>query len=260
MAEAEVGDDVYGEDPTVNRLQDRAAEMFGREAALFVPSGSMGNLICVRIHTQHGSEVICESRGHTFNFENASLSAVAGCLARPVKTENGVMTWDDIEPAVPPKAYYRAQTALVVLENTHNMAGGTVFPPEIQDDVCDRAHRHEIPVHLDGARIFNAAAATGRSVAELTRRVDSIMFCLSKGLGAPIGSLILGSREFIEKAWVFRKMFGGRSCGKIIGGRNVWQKDCGRYLPSALVMRSRQTLSSSMSLRLGSMQVCSLAA
>jgi threonine aldolase len=209
MAEAEVGDDVYGEDPTVNRLQDRAAEMFEREAALFVPSGSMGNLICVRIHTDHGSEVICESRGHTFNFENASLSAVAGCLARPVKTENGVMTWDDIEPAVPPKAYYRAQTALVVLENTHNMAGGTVVPPEIQDDVCDRAHRHGIPVHLDGARIFNAAAATGRSVAELTRRVDSIMFCISKGLGAPIGSLILGSREFIEKAWIFRKMFGG---------------------------------------------------
>lgn len=209
MAEAEVGDDVYGEDPTVNRLQDQAAEIFEREAALFVPSGTMGNLICVRIHAEHGSEVICESRGHTFNFENAALSAVAGCLARPVNTENGVMTWNDIEPAVPPKAYYRAQTALVILENTHNMAGGTVFPLQIQDEVCDQAHKHGIPVHLDGARIFNAAAATGRDVAELTRNVDSIMFCISKGLGAPVGSLILGSREFIEKARVFRKMFGG---------------------------------------------------
>jgi threonine aldolase len=209
MAEAEVGDDVYGEDPTVNRLQDRAAEMFEREAALFVPSGTMGNLICVRIHSDHGSEVICEARGHTFNFENASLSAVAGCLARPVDTKSGVMTWSDIEPAVPPRAYYRAQTALIVLENTHNMAGGTVVPSDIYEDVCDRAHERGIPVHLDGARIFNAAAATGKSVAEMTRKVDSIMFCVSKGLGAPVGSLILGSREFIERAWVFRKMFGG---------------------------------------------------
>jgi threonine aldolase len=119
------------------------------------------------------------------------------------------MTWSDIEPAVPPRAYYRAQTALIVLENTHNMAGGTVAPSDIYEDVCDRAHERGIPVHLDGARIFNAAAATGKSVAEMTRKVDSIMFCVSKGLGAPVGSLILGSREFIERAWVFRKMFGG---------------------------------------------------
>jgi len=209
MAEAEVGDDVYGEDPTVNRLQDRVAEMFEREAALFVPSGSMGNLICIRVHCDHGSEVICESRGHTFNFENASLSAVAGCLARPVATETGVMTWGDIEPSVPPPAYYRAQTALIVLENTHNMAGGTVVPAQVQEDICDRAHERGISVHLDGARIFNAATATGKSVAEMTRKVDSIMFCVSKALGAPVGSLILGSREFIEKARVFRKMFGG---------------------------------------------------
>lgn len=209
MAEAEVGDDVYGEDPTVNRLEARAAEIFQREAALFVPSGSMGNLIAIRIHCDHGNEVICESRGHIYNFEMAAMAAIAGCLARPVQSADGILTWEHIEPAIRPKVYYRAQTGLVSLENTHNIAGGVVLPPTKQEETCDRAHERKIPVHLDGARIFNAATALGKVVAEVTRKVDSIMFCLSKGLGAPVGSMLVGSRAFIEKARVYRKMFGG---------------------------------------------------
>ncbi len=209
MAEAEVGDDVYGEDPTVNRLEQRAAELFEREAALFVPSGSMGNLISIRIHCDHGSEVICEARGHIFNFELASMAAIAGCIPRPVTVDDGITTWKHIEPAIRPKVYYRAPTGLISLENTHNMAGGTILPPALQEEICDRAHERGLPVHLDGARIFNAAVALKKSVAEITRKVDSIMFCVSKGLGAPVGSLILGSRAFIERARVFRKMFGG---------------------------------------------------
>ncbi|MDA2914034.1 low-specificity L-threonine aldolase [Acidobacteriia bacterium AH_259_A11_L15] len=209
MAEAEVGDDVYGEDPTVNRLEQRAAEVFQREAALFVPTGSMGNLICVRVHCDHGNEVICESRGHIFNFETASMSAIAGCLPRPVETGDGILRWEHIEPAIRPKVYYRAQTGLISLENTHNIAGGRVLPTEVQDEICERAHERGLPVHLDAARIFNAATALGKSVAEITRKVDSIMFCLSKGLGAPVGSMVVGTRPFIERGRVFRKMFGG---------------------------------------------------
>ena len=209
MAEAEVGDDVYGEDPTVNRLQNRTAEIFQREAALFVPSGSMGNMIAIRIHCDHGNEVICEACSHIYNFELASMAAIAGCLARPIHTDDGILTWKLIDPAIRPPIYYRAQTGLIVLESTHNMAGGVVLPPEVQEEICDRAHERSIPVHLDGARIFNAAVALGKSVAKISRKVDSIMFCLSKGLGAPVGSMLVGSKEFIEKARIFRKMFGG---------------------------------------------------
>jgi threonine aldolase len=209
MAEAEVGDDVYGEDPSVNRLQQSTAEIFEREAALFVPSGSMGNMIAIRIHSNPGNEVICESRGHIFNFEMASMAAIAGCLARPIETGDGILSWKQIEPAIGPHVYYRAQTGLISLENTHNLAGGKVLPTEIQDEICDRAHERGIPVHLDGARIFNAALALGKTVAEITRKVDSIMFCLSKGLGAPVGSMLVGSQEFIKQAQICRKMLGG---------------------------------------------------
>jgi len=209
MAEAVVGDDVYGEDPTVNRLQERAAEIFGREAALFVPSGSMGNLIAIKIWTHHGNEVICEERGHINQFEMAAMSAIAGCMPRTVFVDDGILTWERIEPLIRPKVYYGAQTALISLESSHNMAGGTVYPPEVAEDICDRAHDAGLPVHLDGARIFNAATALGRPVAECTRKFDSVMFCLSKGLGAPVGSMLTGSREFIEKARTYRKLFGG---------------------------------------------------
>jgi threonine aldolase len=209
MAEAEVGDDVYGEDPTVNRLEARAAQIFGREASIFVPTGSMGNAIAIKIHTHHGQEIICEERGHIFNYEMAMLAAFSGCVARPIYSDDGTLTWTEIKKRIAPGIYYKAQTGLVSLENTHNMAGGTVYRQEVADDICDRAHEAGLPVHLDGARVFNASVAVGKPVAEITRKFDSVMFCLSKGLGAPVGSMLVGSKKFIEKARSVRKALGG---------------------------------------------------
>jgi threonine aldolase len=209
MAEAEVGDDVYAEDPTVNKLQKRAAEIFRRPAALFVPSGCMGNLISIKVWTHHGDEVICEERGHTNLYELASMSAIAGCMPRVARAADGILTWKHIAPLIRPKIYYDSQSALVNLENTHNMAGGTVSPTEIVEDICDRAHQAGLRVHLDGARIFNAATALRQTVADITGKCDSIMFCLSKGLGAPVGSMVVGSQEFIDKARIYRKLLGG---------------------------------------------------
>ena len=209
MAEAEVGDDVYLEDPTVRKLEGRAAELFGKEAALFVPSGCMGNLISIKIWTHPGNEVICDERSHVNLYELASMSAIAGCMPRIARSEDGILSWKQIKAVIRPKIYYDSQTALVCLENTHNMAGGTVYPTEVVDDICGRAHDAGLKVHLDGARIFNAAVALGESVARMTRQADSVMFCLSKGLGAPVGSLIVGSQVFIDEARIYRKMFGG---------------------------------------------------
>jgi threonine aldolase len=209
MAEAEVGDDVYLEDPTVNRLQARAAEIFGREAGLFVASGSMGNLTCIMAQTSRGQEVICESAGHIYNYEMASMAALGGVLPRLVSGTDGILTWDRIAPAIREKVYYRPQTALISLENTHNMAGGTVYPTEVAEEICDQAHAAGIAVHLDGARIFNAAVYLRQKVAAITRKFDSVQFCLSKGLGAPVGSMIVGSKDFIERCRVIRKMLGG---------------------------------------------------
>ena len=209
MAEAEVGDDVFMEDPSVNRLQERAAEIFGREAGLFVPSGSMGNLVCIMAQAQPGQEVICEAAGHIYNYEMAAMAAVAGVLPRVVNTSNGIMTWEQIFQAIRPKAYYRPQTALVSLENTHNMAGGTVYPTRLAHAICDHAHEAGLKVHLDGARVFNAAVHIGQTVAEITKKFDSVQFCLSKGLGAPVGSMIVGSRCLIERCRSIRKMLGG---------------------------------------------------
>jgi threonine aldolase len=209
MAEAEVGDDVYIEDPTVNRLQARAAEIFGREAGLFVPSGSMGNLVCIMAQAMRGQEVICEAAGHVYNYEMASMSALGGVLPRVIPTTDGIMSWEQISPAIREKAYYRPQTALVALENTHNMAGGTVYPSRVAHEICDKAHDAGLRVHLDGARVFNAAVYLGENVAEMTKKFDSIQFCFSKGLGAPVGSMIVGSRDFIEHCRVLRKMLGG---------------------------------------------------
>ena len=232
MAVAEVGDDVYGEDPTVNKLQSRAAEIFGKEAALFVPTGCMGNLIAIKVWTHHGNEVICEDRSHVNLYELASMSAIAGCLPRAVHSEDGgILTWKQIEAVIRPKIYYDSQTAIICLENTSNMAGGTVYPTERVHEICDNAHALGLKVHLDGARIFNAATALNDSVANMTRKVDSVMFCLSKGLGAPIGSMILGSRDFIEHARVYRKMFGGgmRQVGVIAAaGLIAMEKSPGR--------------------------------
>jgi threonine aldolase len=209
MAEAEVGDDVYLEDPTVNRLQARAAEMFGREAGLFVPSGSMGNLTCIMAQTERGQEVICEAAGHIYNYEMGSMSALGGVLPRVIPTTDGIMTWEQIAPAIREKAYYRPQTALVALENTHNMAGGTVYPTRLTQAICSRAHDAGLKVHLDGARVFNAAVCLGEKVAEVTKGFDSVQFCFSKGLGAPVGSMIVGSQDLIERCRVIRKMLGG---------------------------------------------------
>jgi threonine aldolase len=212
MAEAEVGDDVYGEDPTVNRLQERAAEIFEKEAAIFVPTGSMGNQIAVKLHTRPGMEVIIEERGHIYNFEMAAMAAVSGTLARPVRSHDGtgILNWDDIETAVHVGgAYYVAPTGLVALENSHNLAGGSVLSRAGTEEIAAQAHALDLPVHLDGARIFNASVALNEPVAALARPVDSVMFCLSKGLGAPVGSMLLGTREFIDEARVWRKVFGG---------------------------------------------------
>jgi threonine aldolase len=209
MAAAEVGDDVYLEDPTVNRLQVRAAEIFGREAALFVPSGTMGNQIAIRIHTNPGQEVITEGCAHIYEFEMAAMAAISGVLARPIPALDGILDWESIRKAIRPKLYYRAQTGLIALENTHNMAGGTVYSKQQIEDICNYAHAAGLPVHLDGARIFNAATALNAEVADLTCGCDSIMFCLSKGLSAPVGSMLVGSSQFIEKARSIRKLLGG---------------------------------------------------
>ncbi|MGC1782030.1 MAG: threonine aldolase family protein [Acidobacteriaceae bacterium] len=209
MAAAEVGDDVYGEDPTVARLEQRAAEIFEREAAIFVPTGTMGNQIAIRLHTQHGQEVICEARSHIVDWEMAMVSAFSGCLPRTVVGEGGVLTWKQIGAAIAPGIYYRAQTGLISLENTHNMAGGTVTPLAVMQEIWAGAKDAGLPVHLDGARIFNAAVYLGVSVAELTRGFDTVMFCLSKGLCAPVGSILVGRREHIARARIFRKALGG---------------------------------------------------
>jgi threonine aldolase len=209
MADAEVGDDVYLEDPTVNALEARAAEIFGKEAALFVPSGCMGNLIAIKVCTHHGDEVICEERSHVNLYELASMSAIAGCMPRVARGKDGILTWAEIEAVIRPKIYYDSQTALLCLENTHNMAGGTLYTAAQISDICNHAHAAGLKVHLDGARVFNAAVALGVSVSEIARDVDSVMFCLSKGLGAPVGSMVVGSHTFIEKSRIYRKMFGG---------------------------------------------------
>ena len=209
MASAEVGDDVYGEDPTVNRLEREAAEVFGREAAIFVPTGTMGNQIAIRLHTQHGQEVICEARSHVLDWEMAMMASFSGCQPRTVAAKRGILKWSDLEPAISAKIYYRAQTGLITLENTHNMAGGTVTPLAILEEIWSEARAIGLPVHLDGARVFNAAAALNIDIAKLTRGFDTIMFCLSKGLGAPVGSMLVGSRRAITQARIHRKALGG---------------------------------------------------
>jgi len=231
MAAAEVGDDVYGEDPTVNRLEARAAQIFGKEAALFVPTGCMGNLIAIKVHTRHGDEVICDERSHVNLYELASMSAVAGCMPRIARGDDGVLSWQQIEAVIRPRIYYDSQTALVCLENTHNMWGGVIYSTARVREICDRAHDAGLKVHMDGARIFNAAVALGESVADMTCKVDSVMFCLSKALGAPVGSMLVGSQLFIEKARIYRKMFGGgmRQAGVIAAaGLVALEKSPGR--------------------------------
>jgi len=209
MADAQVGDDVFREDPTVKELQNRAAELFERESAIFVPTGTMGNQIAIKLHTKPGQEVITEARGHIYNWEMAMTAAFSGCLVRPVEADKGYLKWDLIEDVLSPDVYYRASSGLIALENTHNMAGGSVLPQIFKEEIVEKAHSLSLPIHLDGARIFNASTASGLSVADLARGCDSVMFCLSKGLSAPAGSLLIGDQDFIEEAWSVRKMLGG---------------------------------------------------
>ena len=209
MAEAEVGDDVYGEDPTVNLLEERAAEAAGKQAALFVPTGTMGNTIAVKLLTEHGQEVICDSRAHMLDYEMSMVAWFSGCVIRAIQTSDGILSWDEIEPLIKPVNPYSAPTGLVEIENTHNMWGGNVYPMETIYDICEGAHDRGVKVHMDGARIFNAAEATGLAVREICAPADTVMFCLSKALGAPAGSILAGPANLIAKGRLYRKRLGG---------------------------------------------------
>lgn len=209
MAEADVGDDVYSEDPTVNRLEETAADMMGFNAALFVPTGSMGNQVAIAVHTQPGQEVVCDADTHILHYEMAAMAALSGVLPRVLNTAEGFPNAEQVSEAVHPDIGYLARTGLVSLENSHNRCGGAVMSIKNQEEVQGAAHEKGVPVHLDGARIFNAAAALGVKANEVAAGFDSVMFCLSKGLGAPIGSLLCASSEFISEARRVRKRFGG---------------------------------------------------
>jgi threonine aldolase len=210
MAKAEVGDDVYGDDPTVNRLQEMAAEMTGHEAGLFVASGTMGNLSAVLAHCQRGDEVILGKDAHTYRYEAGGISVLGGVHSCQLPNQpDGSIALNDIEGAIRADDPHQPITRLIALENTHNRCGGTVQSVEYTRQVVEFAHARGLKVHLDGARVFNAAAALGVNVRELTAAVDSVTFCLSKGLSAPVGSVLCGDREFIKKAHRIRKMLGG---------------------------------------------------
>jgi threonine aldolase len=209
MASASVGDDVYGEDPTVNLLEQRTAELMNREAALFVPSGTMGNQIAVNLLSQRGREVIGDSRCHVFNFELGAMAAISGVLPHAIRTDDGILHPDQIRQAFRPPGGYTNVSCMVVLENTHNLAGGRVVPLDRMRELISVAHELQLKVHLDGARIHNAAVALGVPASELAAGCDSVMFCLSKGLGAPLGSMLVGNRDLIDAARGVRKMLGG---------------------------------------------------
>ncbi len=209
MAEAEVGDDVLGEDPTVRKLEECAAERMGKPAAVFVPSGTMGNQAAIHAHTRPGQEIICDDRAHIVLYEMGMAAQLSGCLLRPVPTSDGLLSWTDIEARLrSPSDHYRG-TGLIAVENTHNMAGGRVYPLERLQEIGRRAREAGAPTHMDGARVFNAAAALGVTTAEIAATVDSLCFCLSKGLGAPVGSVVVGETDFITEVRLVRKGLGG---------------------------------------------------
>ncbi len=210
MAEAEVGDDVYGDDPTVNKLQVKAAEMLGKEAALFVPSGTMGNLLAILVHCARGEEVICGDKSHVYVNEAGGMAALGGVYPHPIPNQaDGTLRLEDIRAAIQPDDSHRTITRLVCIENTQNVCGGLVLGVEYTRQVGQLAKEHGLKFHIDGARIFNAAAALNVDIKELVAPADSVMFCLSKGLVAPVGSMLVGSKEFIARAHRLRKMLGG---------------------------------------------------
>jgi len=209
MATAEVGDDVYNEDPTVNLLEARSAAAFGKEAALFVPTGTMGNTIAIKLHTRHGEEVACDSRSHIIDWELSMMAWFAGCIPRSIPTVDGILTWAQIAPALRAFGPHNGPTTVVSIEDTHNMAGGTVYPVDVIDEIGFEAHKRGLKLHIDGARIFNASAALGVPVSRIAREADSVMFSLSKGLGAPVGSLLVGTTDDMARARLYRKRLGG---------------------------------------------------
>ena len=209
MSEAEVGDDVFGEDPTINRLQEKVADLLGKEAAIYVPSGTMSNQLALKTHTSPGDEVIVEKDSHIFNYESAAPSLLSGIQLNPVPGTRGLMNAEGVEDAIRPDVYYMMPTRLVCVENTHNRGGGSIYPMRLIEDIKQVAVRHNLKYHLDGARLWNASIATGIKVSEYAKHFDSVSVCLSKGLGAPVGSVLTGTREYINRARRFRKIFGG---------------------------------------------------
>jgi threonine aldolase len=209
MFEADLGDDVFGEDPTVNRLQETVAALLGKEAALYVPSGTMGNQVCIKVHTQPGDEVIAEKGAHVFNYETGGAAFLSNVQVHTVEGVYGRMALDQIRRAIRPSIYYMPKSRLICLENTHNRAGGTIYPLQEMREISAFARGEGIRLHLDGARLWNACAATGVAPREYAACADSVSVCLSKGLGAPVGSVLAGPKEFVEEARHFRKIFGG---------------------------------------------------
>jgi len=226
MAEAEVGDDVFGEDPTVNALQEKVAHLLGKEASLFVPSGTMANQLSIKSHTQSGDEVIIELSSHPYNFEGGAGAALSGIQFQCLKGVRGILDASQIEEAIRPDDHHFPVTRLVCLENTHNRGGGSIYPLEKISEIYRLANSKGLLLHLDGARLWNASMATGIKPEEYAQWADSVSVCLSKGLGAPIGSLVAGSKSFIDRVHRFRKMFGGgmRQAG-IIAAAGIYALD-----------------------------------
>ncbi len=209
IAEAEVGDDVFDDDPSIHQLQERAASIMGKEAALFVPSGTMSNSIAIKVHTRPGDEVLLDQDAHSMLYEVALPATISQVLTRQFRSKTGVPDIEEIASQIRKESLHSPGTGLILLENTHNRAGGAIIPLEIHQQLWKIAQENEVPIHLDGARLFNAAVTTGKAASEFAACADSVTFCLSKGLGCPVGSVLCGSREFILKARRIRKMLGG---------------------------------------------------
>jgi len=226
MAEAEVGDDVFGEDPSINALQEKMAKIVGKEASIFVPTGTMANQIAIKSHTQPGDEVIVEASSHCCNFEAGAGGALSGIQFYHLRGTRGILEATQIAEAIRPDDHHLPVSRLVCVENTHNYGGGTIYPVEKMKAIYELAKSRNLVVHLDGARLWNASVATGINPHEYAQWADSVSVCLSKGLGAPVGSLVAGSRSYIDRAHRFRKMFGGgmRQAG-IVAAAGIYALD-----------------------------------
>lgn len=220
MAQAEVGDDVIDLDPTVVRLEEHVAELLGKQAAIFMPSGTMTNQIALRVHCQPGDEFLCESECHIYNYEQGAFAQLSGLVGRTIRGDGGILQPEQLFETIRPSGDHMVRTRLVCLENTHNRGGGSIQPLQSTDAICQWAHAHDLLTHLDGARLFNAVVATGIQPARWSASFDSVSICLSKGLGAPVGSLLAGTTEFVRRARRARKLFGGgmRQVGILAAG------------------------------------------